>query len=72
MRLSGGGWARTSKFDVFDNTTGAVVARNVDADSAATTLRVTAQAIVDGVSNYSFVDANGYRCAGHGQITGAP
>jgi hypothetical protein len=65
-------WARTSKFDVFDNLTGAVVSRNISAAEAAVALGKTEQEIMDGVANYSFVDGNDLRCTGHGQISGSP
>jgi hypothetical protein len=63
-------WPPTTAFDIFDASTGAVIARNLTAASAATYLGVSADAVVTAIDNFSFLDGNGYRCAGHMQILG--
>jgi hypothetical protein len=63
-------WSRTTRFDVFDNTTGAVVARNVTSAEAGTLLGATAADVENGIANYSYLDGNGNRAAGHMQIGG--
>ena len=66
-----GGWPKTSRFDVFDGA-GAVVVRNISADQvvASYLTSLTAEQVASTVANFSYVDSDGYRCAGHMSIVG--
>jgi hypothetical protein len=57
-------------FDVFNNATGDVVARNVTSAEAALALGITAAEVEYGVTSRSYVDAGGHRCVCHMQIGG--
>jgi hypothetical protein len=57
-------------FDVFNNTTGAVVIRNVTVDDVVSTYQTsrTAEQVLRDIAAYSYSDADGYRVTRHFQI----
>jgi hypothetical protein len=63
---------RSRAYDVWDNTTGDLVIRNVTAQEVATTYAtsLTAEDVVDGVATRHFVDSDGMRVCAHMAITG--
>jgi hypothetical protein len=63
---------RARLYDVFNNTTGVVVIRAIEADQVVATYltSLTAQQVIDGVATRSFIDSNNYRCAAHMSISG--
>lgn len=64
-------WPPPTSFDILDNSTGAVIARNITAEDAGTYLGVSADEVVTAFAEHSFLDGAGVRCAIHMQITGA-
>lgn len=65
---------RALQFDVFNNTTGAVVIRNIDADAviASYCTSLTAEEVMAGVAGYSYVDADTFRVTAHMAILCTP
>jgi hypothetical protein len=63
---------RARLFDVFNNTTGAVVARALAADQVVSSYltSLTEEQVIDGVATRSFIDSNNYRCCAHMSISG--
>ena len=62
---------RARSYDVIDNTTGAIVIRNVTAEEVVATYQTSLT--VEGVlcvAGYSYVDSDGYRVTAHMQIAG--
>jgi hypothetical protein len=53
---------KPNRFTVLDNLAGGrLVARNISAEAAAKYLGISAQDLLAGVENFSFIDAAGYR-----------
>jgi hypothetical protein len=72
MPLGGRRAGRATSFDVFNDTTGALVVRNIDATAVITTYctGLTAEQVLGGVAGYSYVVNNGFRAAAHMSIQG--
>jgi hypothetical protein len=68
MPRSGNWWAKTARFDVFA-LDGTVTARNVTAQQAATMLGVSVPTLELAIANFSYLDAGGFRAAGHMSIS---
>jgi hypothetical protein len=63
---------RAKAFDVFDNSDGSIVVRNVTADQVVATYcpSLTAEGVISGVAEWHHIDADGYRVAAHFSIAG--
>jgi hypothetical protein len=57
------------RYDVF-SFDGTVAARNVTAQQAAALVGITVAMLEHAVTHWSYIDAGGYRVAGHMQIAG--
>jgi hypothetical protein len=57
---------RARSFDVWDNATGELVIRNVDAQAAATyATSLNAEQVIEGVATQHFIDSDGFRITAH-------
>jgi hypothetical protein len=65
-------WGRATQLDVIDNSTAAVVVRNLTAEEviASYTVSLTVEDVLAGVAGFSYVDSDGYRVTAHMQIAG--